>query len=320
MRTKRLPSKALKASNDCPKLEVSTLDADRTRFPAVAGLFYPLDKDDLFESIHRCFTNHLGPGSFPQSGDFGRIETNRVECLIVPHAGYEFSGPVAAHSYYVANSFFQSSSEDAATVIILGPNHYGIGSGVALSRADRWMTPLGNAKVNSDISKKLTKMCDILDFDDLSHSKEHSIEVQLPFLQSVSRNKQNWSIVPISMMLQDIDTSKELAKAIFKLVNSSTGNFLLIASSDFTHYERQEEARKKDLKLLEQIKNLDLSSFYSVLERLSVTACGYGAMATLMQVAKDLGRQEGVILKYSTSGDVTNDMSSVVGYSSVRFI
>jgi len=240
--------------------------------------------------------------------------------LIVPHAGYEFSGPVAAHSYAVASSFFQASSDKATTVIIMGPNHYGIGSGLALSPTDYWMTPLGNVKVNIDISKELSRICDIMDYDEVAHSKEHSIEVQLPFLQTVSKNKCNWSFVPISIMLQDVDTSEQLAKAIFDVMDNSEGDFLVIGSSDLTHYERQEQAKEKDLKLLEQVRNLDLAAYYRVLERYSITACGYGAIATVMNVARELDRERGVVLKYSTSGDVTDDNSSVVGYSSVRFI
>ena len=296
------------------------MDEDKIRLPAVAGLFYPLGKEDLFESVRRCFTHPMGPGRFPQGMDSERMETNRVECLIVPHAGYEFSGPVAAHSYTVASSFFQASSKTTATVIIIGPNHYGMGSGLALSPADYWMTPLGNVKVNAKVSKELSDICEILDTDELAHSKEHSIEVQLPFLQSVSKNKRNWSFVPISMMLQDVDTSRQLANAVFEVVDSSAGDFLIIGSSDLTHYERQEQATERDLKLLEQVRNLDLSAFYRVLERLSVSACGYGVIATVMNVAKELGRENGVVLKYSTSGDVTDDKTSVVGYSSVRFI
>lgn len=292
----------------------------RTRLPAVAGLFYPLDKEGLFESIHRCFTHTLGPGFFPQKSSRINENTPRVECLIVPHAGYEYSGPVAANSYAIAAQFLGSISNKKTTVIILGPNHYGIGSGLSLSPFDRWMTPLGFADVNIDFSKKLSKTCSILDSDETSHSKEHSIEVQLPFLQAVSNKDRNWSFVPISMMLQDFDTSRDLAKAIFEMVSNSEDEFLIIGSSDLTHYESHDQATKKDLKLLETVSKLDPGAFYSVLERYSVSSCGYGAIATVMQVAKKLEKSNGVILRYATSGDITGDKSSVVGYPSVRFV
>jgi MEMO1 family protein len=297
------------------------LDEDKQRLPAVAGMFYPLDKEDLFESIHRCFTHPLGPGRFPQARESDNIETKHVECLIVPHAGYEYSGPVAAHSYRIVHSFFQSaSSEKGVTVIILGPNHYGIGSGVALSPCESWITPLGKVRVNKEFSKKLLQDCDILDSDELAHSREHSIEVQLPFLQVMSNKKANWSFVPISMMLQDIDTAKQIADALFKLISKSDENVLVVGSSDLTHYEPQEQATKKDLKLLEALTKIDVSLFYGVLERLSVTSCGYGAIATVAQLSKKLGKTNGTVLKYSTSGDVTGDLSAVVGYPSVHFV
>jgi len=296
------------------------LAAGSTRLPAVAGTFYPLDKDELFESIHRCFTHPLGPGRFPDNNSFKKEETDRVECLVVPHAGYEFSGPVAANSYLVAHDFFKSITNKKTTAIIVGPNHYGVGSGVALSSAATWLTPLGEVKVAGDLSKKLRENCDILDIDDIAHYKEHSIEVQLPFLQVVSKKGNDLRILPISLMLQDIETIQQIAEGLLELIKSSDGEFLVIGSSDLTHYEPHAQATKKDAQLLESVTKLDLKSFYSVLERLSISACGYGAIATVMQVAKKLGRKRGVVLKYATSGDVTGDKSSVVGYPSVQFI
>jgi hypothetical protein len=296
------------------------LDPDGTRLPAVAGIFYPSDKEELFESVHRCFTHQIGPGHFPQRRVPDETETANIECLVVPHAGYEYSGPVAANSYNVAYSFFQSSSEKKTTVIILGPNHYGIGSGVALSPAERWMTPLGSVNINTDFSTRLSKICNILYIDEMAHSREHSIEVQLPFLQVVSGKERNWTLVPISMMLQDHETSKEVAEAILKLISDSKDRFLLIGSSDLTHYEPHEQATRKDSRLLETVSKLDHGAFYSVLEKFSISSCGYGAIATVMQIAKKLGKQKGIVLKYATSGDITGDRSSVVGYPSVRFV
>ncbi|MHB1868575.1 MAG: AmmeMemoRadiSam system protein B [Nitrososphaerales archaeon] len=294
--------------------------AGSTRLPAVAGMFYPLDKDELFESIHRCFTHSLGPGRFPDNTNAKKKENDRVECLIVPHAGYEFSGPIAANSYLVAHDFFQTITNKMTTAIIIGPNHYGIGSGVALSSATTWLTPLGEIKIAGELSKKLRENCDIIDVDDIAHYKEHSIEVQLPFLQAVSKKGNDLRILPISLVLQDIETAQQIAEGLLELIKSTDGEFLVIGSSDLTHYEAQAQATKKDAKLLESVTKLDLKDFYSVLERLSISACGYGAIATVMQVAKKLGRKRGVVLKYATSGDVTGDKSAVVGYPSVRFI
>lgn len=296
------------------------MDIDGTRLPAVAGTFYPYEKEALFESVHRCFTHPLGPGKFPQKNSQADLKTSDVECLVVPHAGYEYSGPVAANSYEIASGFFQSKSTKKMIVLILGPNHYGLGSGVALSPSARWETPMGFVSVDKKFSSELSKMCNILDTDETAHSREHSIEVQLPFLQVVSGKDALWDFVPISLMLQDIDTTKELADAIFRMIGKSDCRFLLIGSSDLTHYEPYEQAKKKDLKLLECVTNMDSIAFYSTLERFSISSCGYGAIATVMQVAEMIGKKKGVVLRYATSGDVTGDKSSVVGYPSVHFV
>ncbi|HYB03290.1 MAG TPA: AmmeMemoRadiSam system protein B, partial [Nitrososphaerales archaeon] len=161
--------------------------ASSIRLPVVSGQFYPSDKDELYELIHRCFTHALGPGKFPSANSISnRQEISRVECLVVPHAGYIYSGPVAAHSYRIAFNFFQKfKDEKDVTIIILGPNHYGIGSGIALSGASRWRTPLGDLKVASELGKILTSSSNIIDVDEVAHSREHSIEVQIPFLQAM---------------------------------------------------------------------------------------------------------------------------------------
>ncbi|MGI0090493.1 MAG: AmmeMemoRadiSam system protein B [Nitrososphaerales archaeon] len=289
------------------------------RPPAVAGMFYPSDKDELFESIHRSFTHPLGPGRFPHGA--AESGTKMVECLIVPHAGYAYSGPVAAHSYFIAQSFFASNVGRKVVVFILGPNHYGLGSGVAVSGSNSWITPLGSVHVNTDLATAIIRASSILDIDDTAHAKEHSIEVQLPFLQIVSSMREDWSFVPICMMLQDNETSKQVAESVFKVINTCTdeSSVLVIGSSDLTHYEPHIQAMAKDLELLESVSEMDPLSFYNVLERLNVSSCGYGAIAATIYVSKMLGRKKGTILKYATSGDITGDRSSVVGYPSVHF-
>ena len=168
------------------------------REPAVSGIFYPSDPGELYESIHRCFTHPLGPGRFPKNRSGDTI--SRVECLIVPHAGYLYSGPVAAHSYNVAYDFFCEGGE-STTVVILGPNHHGNGSGLAVSEADYWRTPIGVTSINKDLRNALRDACDLVDVDDSAHLREHSIEVQIPFLQVISHSRGEWSFLPISMML-----------------------------------------------------------------------------------------------------------------------
>jgi MEMO1 family protein len=294
------------------------------RPPAVAGSFYPNKKDQLSAEITRCFEDQkIGPGvSIRQILTKPRTESvvSRIECFVVPHAGFMYSGPVAAHSYSLATQLMLSVRE-SFVVIILGPNHQGLGSGIALSPSDAWQTPLGNVSVEKQISLEILQSSEIIDVNALSHSYEHSIEVQLPFLQILASGHK-LRFVPICLMLQDRESSHDVAEAIYKVIQSNdhlSEFFLILGSSDLTHYESQSEANTKDKKLIERIEALDLPSYYATLERNNISACGYGAIAVIMELSKKLGKKKGKLLKYATSGDVTGDLSSVVGYSAVHF-
>lgn len=304
------------------------LSTNEVRAPGMAGYFYPGSRDNLLQEIRRCFHDKkIGPGtSLPPEATakpdtIPQKQPAHVECFIVPHAGYAYSGPVAAHSYSKAYEL-SISSQKRVTAIVLGPNHYGIGSGVALSPSAEWETPLGRVAINKSISKEISDLSGVIDTDDLAHSREHSIEVQLPFLQSLAQGR-SLSIVPICLMLQDRETAEEIAETIFKVLQSKKNqddSVLIIGSSDLTHYEPQKQANAKDAKLLDNVEKLDVLSYYSTLERNNITACGYGAIAAVMAISKRLGKKKGLILKYATSGDTGGDAGSVVGYSAVHFI
>jgi len=200
-------------------------------------------------------------------------------------------------------------------IVMIGPNHYGIGTGLATVRNGIWETPLGEVEVDSELASQIAENSGILDFDDLAHSRDHCLEVQLPFLQYIKKNQ--FKIVPIIMIMQDKVTASEIGESIA----SSTRNLntLLIASSDFTHYEPNDEAHRKDGELIKAILTLDISNFYTTFERLNVSACGYGAIASIMTAAKSLGATKGELLRYATSGDVMGDINNVVGYASIIF-
>jgi len=278
----------------------------RLRHPAVAGFFYSSDSNELRESIRESFLNRVGPGKEPPTNEF--IE--KKVALVSPHAGYMYSGPVAAHGYYACSSF-----KNIELVVIAGPNHQGIGSGVATVKEGIWETPLGKVEVDSDSAKHLVEFSSIVDFDESAHKHEHSIEVQIPFLQYIYGN--NFRILPVSMMLQDFTTSVEVGKAIANCVKAK--NSLLIASSDFTHYEEHEVASKKDSEVIKAILQIDISKLYDTIEDLHISMCGYGPVAAIITAAKELNITKGKLLKYSTSGDITGDFSSVVGYASIIF-
>jgi len=275
------------------------------RTPAVSGTFYPENEKKLKNLIRECFMHPIGPGkTSPTDSD------EKIYGVICPHAGFVYSGPVACHSFY---SLSASSSKLA---IIVGPNHYGIGQNTASMIDVSWKTPLGLVEVDSDSVLELREHLDILEIDSFSHSKEHSIEVQIPILQEVFSDEMK--ILPISLINQEQKTATLVGSAIAKIAEEKDA--LLIGSSDFTHYEENGFAHRQDLALIDPILKLDIDEFYKILHERKVTACGFGAIASIMTACKELGATQGKLLKYATSGDVSGDKSSVVGYASIIFV
>jgi hypothetical protein len=218
---------------------------------------------------------------------------------------------VAAHSY-----LHVSSLPDPELIVVVAPNHYGIGSGVSTFREGEWETPLGRMRVDSEAAKKLAGLEETVVFDPGAHRLEHSLEVQLPFLQRIYGD--SVPFLPISLIFQDIDTAKALGAALSKLLKGRRA--VLVASSDLTHYEPADAARRKDVALLQRVLEGDLEGFYSTLDRLNVTSCGFGAIATVMETSRSLGLARPELLKYATSGDTTGDNLQVVGYGALRFV
>jgi MEMO1 family protein len=277
------------------------------RKPAVAGQFYPADPDELSSLIHECYLNRVGPGRLPPSP----ASKSDFVAVVSPHAGYTYSGPVAAHSYLHVSSLISPD-----LLVVVAPNHYGIGSGVSTFKEGEWETPLGRLRVDSEASKELVDEAQIVAFDPGAHRLEHSLEVQLPFLQKIYGDAV--PLLPISLLFQDIETSIAVATALAKITRGR--RVVLVASSDLTHYETSEAAKAKDIPLLHEVEKMSLEGFYSTLERLNVTACGYGAIATVMEAARALGNSRGELLKYASSGETGGDNLQVVGYGAMRFV
>lgn len=274
------------------------------RTPAVAGMFYPKEKDELRTVIRDCFLHSFGPGKVPPTAN-----DENILGVICPHAGYMYSGPVAT------NSFYSISSQKPELVIIVGPNHWGIGCGVAAMKEGQWQTPLGNVEVDTESAIQINKITKVIELDFFSHTRDHSLEVQVPILQEVYSHK--FKILPIILINQDYRTAKEVGSAMAKIAN--TKKTMIVGSSDFTHYEENSYAHKQDTALIEPILDLDVEGFYRILQENQVSACGYGAIASTMVACKELGAKKGELLKYATSGDVIGDKSSVVGYASIVF-
>jgi hypothetical protein len=274
------------------------------RNPSVAGQFYPSRERELRRQIQECFLHPVGPGRLPEGGE---KEGRDIVGAVVPHAGYIYSGPEAAHVYYAL-----SRQETPERIVLLGPNHTGMGSGVAVSR-ETWRTPLGDVDADHEAVEKLWRGCDIVDLDETAHRLEHSLEVQLPFLQYIYGE---FRIVPICLAIQDLETSHELARCLADL---EMRDVLFLASSDFTHYEPAEEARRKDMEAINHLLAMDERRFLQTVYNLDITACGYGAIATCLAAAKLHGATRAELLKYGNSGDITGDYSSVVAYSAILF-
>jgi AmmeMemoRadiSam system protein B len=279
----------------------------KVRRPTQAGAFYEGNAESLKRQIEKCFLHELGPGKIPEVAKDG--PTRLVGC-ICPHAGYMFSGPVAAHSYY---RLALDGKPDV--VVILGPNHTGYGSPLAIMNEGVWRTPLGDIEVDGETANQVVRESRIIDVDELAHHFEHSIEVQLPFLQYLYDSQ--FKIVPICFSMQDLPSAREVGQAVAKVLAGK--NLVIIASSDMTHYEPQERAMEKDRLALGAVEAMDEAKFYSIVETQRISTCGYGPIAALITAAKVLGAKEAKVLSYKTSGDVIGDYSSVVGYAAMCF-
>ena len=229
--------------------------------------------------------------------------------LICPHAGYVYSGPVAASSFYEL-----AIDGKPDTVVLLGPNHTGYGSGLALMREGIWRTPLGDVEVDSEISDAILHETNIVDVDEVAHRYEHSIEVQLPFLQFLYGNA--FKIVPICYLMQDYESALEIGRALTESLNGT--NTVVIASSDMTHYESAKAAGVKDQAALKAVTGLNAKCFYETVETQNITACGYAPITSLITYGVGV-RAKAQLLNYRDSGDITGDHSSVVGYAAVCF-
>ncbi|MEM2994552.1 MAG: AmmeMemoRadiSam system protein B [Candidatus Bathyarchaeia archaeon] len=277
----------------------------KIRRPCQAGAFYEGTAEALKEQIENCFLHKFGPGKIPEVAAAGQ---RKIVGLVCPHAGYMYSGPVAAHAYYEL-----ALDGEPDIVVIFGPNHTGYGSGLAVMDEGVWRTPLGDVEVDGETAIKIVQKSRIADIDDSAHRFEHSIEVQLPFLQYLYNSK--FTIVPVCFLMQDLATAKDVGKAVAEAVTNK--NAVVIASSDLTHYEPQQNAAKKDMLALKAIEEMDEEKFHSTVEAHGISACGYGPISALIVAAKFLGVKKAKVLCYKTSGDIIGDYSSVVGYAAV---
>ena len=276
------------------------------RTPHVAGQFYEADPDRLRKQIEASFLHHLGPGELPPSGD--KSERDIVAC-VSPHAGYMYSGMCAAHIYSKLNQ-----QAKPKTIVILGTNHTGMG-GVTTSIED-WATPLGTARVDKEAIRQLG-----VEVNERAHRYEHSIEVQLPFLQYIWEDFEFVPIIVSPRLGVDFDLEDRIAEL---------EDVLVIASSDFTHYglnygympftdNVKERLRELDMGAIKKIENLDETGFADYITATGATICGHAPITAASKTVKLLGAKKAELLKYTTSGDIVGDYSSAVAYAAIVF-
>ena len=289
------------------------------RLPVAAGQFYEANSKELIERIRWCFLNEFGPRSMSDK------KFKKYFAAIVPHAGYLYSGPCAAHAYKEIGEL-----KDVDTFVIIGTNHTGLGPSVSVFPEGKWITPLGEVEVDYELSSEIITTSEFAEFDTQAHIHEHSVEVQLPFLQFLFKD---FKIVPIVFRGDDIlEEARDLANSIEKAASKLGKKIFVIASSDFTHYGKyygyipffgsNEEIKKKiyelDKKAIDEILGLHEMKFLRYVNQTGATICGFAPIIATIFYAKK-HTKEGNLLKYYCSGDISGDYENCVGYASIIF-
>ena len=275
-----------------------------------AGMFYENKREKLLDQLKSLFLHKMGPGKQPSiTHGYSRESIGYTS----PHAGYIYSGPIAAHTY-----FRLSLEKKPETIIIIGPNHTGLGPAVSMAPWKEWVTPLGKLSVDTELRDYFVKKSTLIYPEYSAHLYEHSIEVQLPFIQYIYKDE-DIRILPISVLNQLPNVAEKLAKEILKAKEELNKDIIIIASTDMTHYEPHDNAVKKDLSTFESMTTLDYKQFFKHITTHKITMCGPLGVMVLMIMEKALNNKKPVLLKYATSGDITGEKDAVVGYMSVRF-
>ncbi len=281
--------------------------------------FYEFDADNLKKQIANAYRSIIGPGAEPIINEEGKRSI--IGC-VAPHAGYKFSGPVAAWTY-------KSLAEDGVpqSIILFGPSHEAY-PGVALISQGEWETPFGNLEIDTELSEEILANTPIISDDKKAHSREHSLEVQMPFLYHLFGERIN--IVTISMGLSDIETCKEVGKGIAKSIKNLKKDAVVIASSDLTHYgpmytftpvesnkieDILDWIHEKDGAIIDSILALDEEMLQKVSR--DTTGCGVGPITSMLLTVKKLGATRSKLLKYATSFDIQPNEDAIVGYCSI---
>lgn len=262
------------------------------RHPAVAGRFYPRDPDDLRVQVQ----SFLSPPS----------DTSSALGCVVPHAGYMYSGHVAGAVY--------ARLTIPRRIILMCPNHTGMGHPLAIMSAGAWETPLGQLPVDSELAADLKGRFPLLTEDAEAHRSEHGAEVQLPFIQS---RRPDCTFVPIALGTSRYELLESLGIAVADAVKAVGEPVLIIASSDMNHYENDTITRIKDQKAIERILVMDARGLFDVVMNEDISMCGFGPTVVMLTAVRRFGATDVDLVRYATSGDISGDRERVVGYAGI---
>jgi AmmeMemoRadiSam system protein B len=266
-----------------------------TRSPAVAGTFYEGTAERLAAQVAACVAENPEPEA-----------KERFIGAVVPHAGLMYSGHVAAAFYATADL--------PRRFIILCPNHTGFGHFAAINREGDWRTPLGSVAIDTPLADALMQHSKLLADDSRAHAREHSLEVQLPFLQQLLGD---FTFVPICLGANRYDYCEEIGHAIAAVVPVAAGPVGILASSDLNHYEDQKTTLRKDQRAIDEVLKLDPRELWRVVDEHDISMCGFIPTTTMLIAAKELGAKHARLIKHATSGDINGDYSHVVGYAAI---
>jgi AmmeMemoRadiSam system protein B len=264
------------------------------RPPAVAGRFYPNEPARLAKELDTFLA------ALPVA------EKISAQACLAPHAGYKYSGHVAGAVY--------KRMEIPARVVLLGPRHFPRGASLAILSDGAWQTPLGLAPIDHLLAEKIMRACALLREDHVAHDSEHSLEVQLPFLQRLAPS---FAFVPIVIGSVQYAELEALGHAIAEVIRSEGGPILLIASSDMNHYESDAVTRIKDRKAIDPILALDPRGLFDTVRNEEISMCGYGAAVAMLTAVRQMGATHAELIRYATSGEINGDLQEVVGYAGI---
>jgi AmmeMemoRadiSam system protein B len=270
------------------------MTATQLRHAAVAGRFYPGDADVLRQDVR----TYLAPAQ--------KQKWSRILGCIAPHAGYIYSGPVAGAVF--------SALEVPEVCLVLCPNHTGIGRPLAIVSEGAWETPLGEVPIDSTLAGALKQCCPLVEEDSSAHRTEHAAEVELPFLQFLQPNLR---FVPIAVGTSQLEALEQLGNAIAEVIRAQNSKILIVASSDMNHYESDAITRVKDQSAIEPILRLDARALHQVVTQQNISMCGFGPAVAMLTATRKLGATCAELVKYATSGDISNDRDLVVGYAGI---